>query len=175
MTTPQATETLDSASIFSLVQRALKENFALEQVVAHTGERILFAARDLFLKRRVALRVQLRHGTRERAWFERETELLASLDHPSIRPVYTAGNVGEFMYRASRWIEGESLAEATARGARPIPSIVSLARDLMSALDYAHTERVILRRILPSTVMLDRSGRSIITDLRFANRCLDVA
>lgn len=167
--------THDSAAVYKLVQQALKDSFQLENVVAHSGERVLFAARDLVLKRRVALRVQLELGTRERAWFIRETELLGSLDHPSIRPVYSAGQVGEFMYRASRWIEGESLMEATNRGPRPIGAIVQLARDLMSALDYAHTERIVLRRILPSTVMLDRSGRSIITDVRYANRCLDVA
>ncbi|HEY2824292.1 MAG TPA: serine/threonine-protein kinase [Gemmatimonadales bacterium] len=165
----------DSAAIFRLVQRALKESFALEQVVAHTGERVLFLARDLILKRRVALRVQLKHGTRERAWFERETELLASLDHPSVRPVFSAGHVGEWAYRVSKWIDGESLLDATARGPRPVPTVVQLARDLTSLLDFAHTERIILRRILPATVMLDRSGRSILTDLRYANRCLDVA
>ena len=70
-------ENLDSAALFAVVEDRFRGAFALERIVAHTGERILFAARDLVLKRLVALRVQLRQGTRERAWFERETELLS--------------------------------------------------------------------------------------------------
>jgi serine/threonine-protein kinase len=92
-----------------------------------------------------------------------------------LRPVFSAGQVGEWAYRASKWIDGESLLDATARGPRQLQAVVQLARDLTGALDYAHTERIVLRRILPATVMLDRSGRSIITDLRYSNRCLDVA
>jgi serine/threonine protein kinase len=101
--------------------------------------------------------------------------LLAALDHPAIRTVYSAGARGELAWRASKWIDGESLHDAVQRGPRPIPTVVQIARDLTAALEYAHAERVVLRRILPTTLMLDRADRAMITDLRFANFCLDVA
>jgi len=147
--------------------------FELEALVAESDERILYRVRDRALKRTVALRVQLRDGPM-RAWFQREGEVLAELDHPSIRHIYSAGERGGLAYRVGNWIDGESLAAAVARGPRPIPAVLSLSRDLLYALDHAHVRLVTLRRIVPTTLMLDSSGRAIITDLRFASRVLHV-
>jgi serine/threonine protein kinase len=161
--------------LFSVVidfQTVFGDLFVNEGLVAESPERALFMARDRLLKRRVALRVQLRQGP-GRDWFLRETEVLASLDHPSIRHVFSAGERGACLYRVGNWIEGESLAEAVARGPRPIPLILSMARDLLYALDHAHVRGVVMRRVRPTTLMLDSSARAVITDLRFANRVLD--
>ena len=136
---------------------------------------MLFLARDRVLKRRVALWIHYQPDAESRRWFERETELLASLDHPAIRTVYSAGVRDDFAWRAGKWIDGESLNDAVLRGPRPIPTVVQIARDLMAALEFAHAERVVLRRILPTTLMIDRADRAVITDLRYANFCLDVA
>src|SRR5260370_35017757 len=48
----------------------------------------------------------------------------------------------------------------------------ALVRDLLSAAEHAHARGVILRRILPTTLMLELSGRPVVTDLRYANWCL---
>ena len=154
--------------------RLFGELFELERVVDDSGERMLFLVRDRVLKRQVGLRVHLRPDTPERAWFLREAEVLAQLDHPSIRHVYSAGLREHIAYRVGNWIEGESLADAVRRGPRPIPMVLSLARDLMYAADHAHVRGVVMRRVLPTTLMLDTSGRAVVTDLRFANRVLDV-
>src|SRR5207245_1752962 len=68
--------------------------------------------------------------------------------------------------------DGESLAAAIRRGPRPIPAVMSLVRDLLGALEHAHARGIIMRRITPTTLMLDLAGRAIITDLRYANWCL---
>src|SRR5262245_61169798 len=102
----------------------------------------------------------------------RETETLAALDHPTIRHAYAAAEIGPFVYRTANWIEGESLADALRRGPRPIPQTMSLIRDLLSALEHAHARGVIMRRIVPSTLMINTSGQGVITDLRFSNWCL---
>jgi serine/threonine protein kinase len=163
-----------TVELFDLAARAFPGRLDVEQLVAASDERALFLCRDVVLKRRVALRIHLTAGTPGRRWFERETELLSGLDHPAIRTVYAAGYEGPLAWRTSKWIDGESLAEAVARGPRPIPTVVKIARDLTSALEYAHTERAVLRRIIPDTLMVDRSDRPVITDLRYANGCLDV-
>src|SRR5207249_3514695 len=72
-----------------------------------------------------------------RAWFLRETETLAALDHPAIRHVYAAGLVGSFAYRTANWVEGESLAVSLRRGPRAIPTAHALVRDLLGAADHA--------------------------------------
>jgi len=147
--------------------------FEQVQLVAESDERVLYCARDRLLKRLVSLRAHLLPVSPGRAWFLRETEVLAKLDHPSIRHVYSAGFTNGIAYRAGTWIDGESLAEACARGPRPIPLVLSIARDLLYALDYAHVRSVVMRRIHPTTLMLDTSNRVIITDLRYASQVLD--
>ena len=152
--------------------RALTPAFRLDQRVAATPERTVYQAWDRVLKRSVALHVHLVPESPGRAWFLRETETLAALDHPAIRHVYAAGLVGGFAYRTANWVEGESLAEALRRGPRAIPTAHTLVRDLLGAAEHAHARGVILRRIVPLTLMLDLTGRAVITDLRYANWCL---
>ena len=151
---------------------ALEPAFRLDQLVALSPERALYKAWDRRLKRAVALRLHLVPGSPGRDWFLRETETLAALDHPAIRHVYALGEVDPFAYRTANWIEGESLAEAIRRGTRPIPAAMSVVRDLLGALEHAHAHGIIMRRIAPTTLMLDLAGRAIITDLRYSNWCL---
>ena len=151
---------------------ALEPAFRLDQIVAATPERAVYHAWDRLLKRHVALHVHLWPDSDSRAWFLRETETLAALDHPAIRHVYAAGVAGTFAYRTANWVEGESLANALRRGPRPIPTAHVLVRDLLSAAEHAHAHGVILRRIVPTTLMLEVSGRAVITDLRYASWCL---
>ena len=150
---------------------ALEPTFRLDHLVALSRERALYHAWDLMLKRHVALRVHLIPDSPGRAWFLRETETLAALDHPAIRHVYSAALVGPYAYRTANWIEGESLADALRRGPRPVPTALALVRDLLSAAEHAHARGIIMRRITPSTLMLDLSGRGIVTDLRHSSWC----
>ena len=120
---------------------------------------MLFEAQDLMLKRRVSLRVNFYSDPATRAWFLREAEALGRLDHPAIRHVYDAGIIGELAYRVGNWIEGEGLQEALHRGPRPIPMVHTLARDILSALEHAHGHGIIVRRIVPASVLLSTAGR----------------
>ena len=161
-----------SAGLLDDALRALEPAFRLDNLVALSPERALYQAWDRVLKRHVAIRVHLTAGTPGRAWFMRETETLAALDHPAIRHAYAAGEIGSFAYRTANWIEGESLADALRRGARPIPQTMSMIRDLLSGLEHAHARGIIMRRVVPSTLMLNTSGAGVITDLRYSNWCL---
>ncbi len=165
------TQSLPPAQVPDGVVQAFEPAFRMD-LVAATPERAVYHAWDRLLKRPVALHVHLMADAPGRAWFLRETETLAALDHPTIRHVYAAGLVGSFAYRTANWVDGESLAEALRRGPRPLPTAHALVRDLLSAVEHAHARGVILRRIVPSTLMLEISGRAVITDLRYANWCL---
>ncbi|PYO73996.1 MAG: serine/threonine protein kinase [Gemmatimonadetes bacterium] len=159
------------AQLLEEVAAALEPAFRLA-LVAAAPERVVYQAWDRLLKRYVALHVHLELDSPSRAWFLRETETLAALDHPAIRHVYAAGISGRFAYRSANWVDGESLADALRRGPRPLPTALGLVRDLLSAAEHAHARGVILRRIVPTTLMLELSGRAVITDLRYANWCL---
>jgi serine/threonine-protein kinase len=172
---PKIDPGIDQAEIFELAEELFRGRFAIKQFIAASYSRVLFVARDLILNRPVALRVHTDPDSPGRRWFEQETELLAALDHPGIRTVYTAGPAGDWWFRTGKWIEGESLLDASQRGPRSLQEVIRLARDLISTLEYAHSRQIVLRRIVPATVMLDRAGKAVITDVRFANRVLAVA
>ena len=165
-------DTSPAPELVEQVVKALTPAFRMDRLVAVTPERLVYHAWDRVLKRSVALHAHLAADSPGRAWFLRETETLAALDHPAIRHVYAASELGSFAYRTATWVDGESLAEALRRGPRPIPTTHALVRDLLSAAEHAHARGVVLRRVVPTTLMLEVSGRAVVTDLRYSSWCL---
>ncbi len=159
----------DPVAAFERTRAALGARYRLERIAAANADRVLFEAQDETLKRRVSVRINFYRDHATRAWFLREAEALGQLDHPAIRHVYDAGVVGDLAYRIGNWIEGEGLEEAVRRGPRIIPAVFSLARDLLGALEHAHLHGVIVRRIVPASVLVNASGRGTITDLRYSS------
>ena len=156
-------------SIHERVASALGPRYRLDALIAANRERVLFAAYDTTLNRAVSLRVNFYTDEKVRRWFLREAEATAQLDHPALRHAYDANVAGEVAYRVGNWIEGESLLDAVQRGPRPIPTVHTLARDLLSACEHAHAHGIILRRIVPQAVLLNLAGRGVVTDLRFCS------
>ncbi len=159
-------------AIRARIEDALGPRFRLDQVAAVSTERVLFRAHDRLLKRQVSLRVNFDGGEALRRWFLKESEALARLDHPAVRHIYEAGVIGELAYRVGNWVEGESLAEAIQRGPRAVPTVHVLARDLLTALEHAHAHGIIVRRIVPGSLLLGSTGRGTVTDLRYCNLTL---
>ncbi|MGE3526938.1 MAG: serine/threonine-protein kinase [Gemmatimonadales bacterium] len=156
----------------TLIQRtdtALGHRYRIERMVAASRERVLFCAWDLLLKRWVSLRINFYSDESLRGWFLREAESLALLDHPAIRHVYDAGVVDDLAYRVGNWIDGEGLQEAVARSPRPLPAVHTMARDLLSALEHAHSRGVIVRRIVPASLLISPTDRGTVTDLRYCS------
>ncbi len=168
------TSTLPPLAYFDGTQAALGHRYELERLVAANRERVLFTAVDRLLRRRVSLRVNFYFGEPLRIWFLREAEALAQLDHPALRHVYDAGVVGGLAYRVGNWIDGENLAEAMLRGARPLPAVMALARDLLGGLEHIHSHGIIVRRVVPASLLVNLAGRGTITDLRFSSFVLPV-
>ncbi len=166
---------IDQVALFDEAAERFGDLFDVQRLVAASPVRALFVASDLVLKREVALRVHLAPESPTRSWFVCETELLAALDHPVLRTIFSAGRRADWAFRTAKWIEGESLRAATERGPRPIPSVLALARELSRMLEYLHSLQIVIRRLVPEAVMVETTGRNVVTDMRWANRCLDRA
>ena len=164
----------DPTELFQATEAVLGSRYRLERLVAVSTERVLFLARDLILTRQVSIRVNFYTTEALRAWFLREAEALARLDHPAIRHVYDVGASGDLAYRIGNWIEGEGLHEAVARGARPIPDVHNLARFLLNGLEHAHAHGIVVRRLVPPGLLVSPGGRGTLTDLRFCSHTLPV-
>jgi serine/threonine protein kinase len=133
----------------------------------------VYLAQDLQLNRRVAIKVVLpelvsEFGIAQRR-LKREARTAASLSHPNIIPVYAVREVNDLVFFVMKHIEGRTLSSAIKeRGALPVPTAVSIFRQLASGLEYAHRRGVIHRDIKPANIMLDCEGWAVLTDFGIA-------
>src|SRR5262249_20754235 len=117
----------------------------------------VYLASDLTLKRRVALKLlapELARDERFRDRFLRESELAASLDHPNIVPIYSAGEVDEQLYIAMRYVVGGDLQRVLRRvGALEPMRAIELLAQLANALDSAPARPLVHRNVKPSDAL----------------------
>ncbi|NDJ78563.1 MAG: serine/threonine protein kinase [Chloroflexi bacterium] len=120
----------------------------------------------------VALKVMSLLRTDEEVWrqrFVREAETLLHLHHPNILPVYDFGDDGDVLYLAMKLLAGHSLKEMLGKDrALPIEQVCHIARQIASALDYAHNRGIIHRDIKPSNILFDTEHRPYLADFGVA-------
>ena len=160
---------INATELWQQTEAILRGRYRLERLVAANVERVLFMGHDQLLSRRVSIRLNFYTTDAVRGWFLREAEALARLDHATIRHVYDVGVRNNVAFRIGNWIDGEGLHEAVARGPRPIPDVHNLARFLLSGLEHAHAWGVVVRRMVPSGLLVSPGGRGTLTDLRFSS------
>ena len=131
----------------------------------------VYRARDSRLKREVALKVLPGDlaGDRERlARFQREAEVLASLNHPHIAQIYGFEQVGEASALVMELVEGEDLSSRIARGLLPIEEALPLAQQIVDALEAAHEQGIIHRDLKPANIKVRADGTVKVLDFGLA-------
>src|SRR6266480_2815685 len=86
--------------------------YRIEELIGRGGMGVVYRAYDLRLKRTVALKLvapALARDERFRERFARESELVMSLEHPNVVPIYDAGDVDGRLYLAMRLVPGSDL------------------------------------------------------------------
>ena len=135
----------------------------------------VFLAEDVRLGRKVVLKVLPGElaGTVSLERFQREIQVAARLQHPHIVPLLDAGMAGDVPYYLMPYLEGESLRARLAReGELPLPEVVRLLREILDALDYAHSQGVVHRDIKPDNILLT-AHHAVVTDFGVAKAVLD--
>lgn len=123
------------------------------------------------VKRTVAIKVLPRNFTHDdtfMARFRREADLVASLEHPHIMPIYDYGEYDDMPYIVMRYIDGGSLHDRVRARTLSFEDIIRITRQIGGALDYAHQHNVLHRDVKPSNVMLDSQGNAYLTDFGLA-------
>lgn len=104
-------------------------SYEILSLVGAGGMGQVYLARDTRLGREVALKIlpeTLSRHPEKLARFEREARLLASLNHPNIATLHEVAEAGGVHFLAMELVEGETLAEKTARGPIPIQEALPL-------------------------------------------------
>ncbi len=135
----------------------------------------VYRARDTQLKRDVALKVLpavFAHDPERTARFQREAELLASLNHPNIAIIYgLIGSLAEADGQRALVMElvpGETLGARIKRGPRPLEEALKVARQIAEALEAAHERGVVHRDLKPGNVMITPDGLVKVLDFGLA-------
>jgi tetratricopeptide (TPR) repeat protein/tRNA A-37 threonylcarbamoyl transferase component Bud32/TolB-like protein len=151
------------------LQSALGGTYTIERELGGGGMSRVFAATDTALGRRVVIKMVPSDlaATVNVDRFKREIQLAASLQHPQIVPVLTAGEIDGVPYYTMPFVEGESLRERIGRGPVPLTEAINLLRDVARALAYAHERGVVHRDIKPDNVLIS-GGSAAVADFGIA-------
>jgi hypothetical protein len=147
---------------------AIFGGYRVESLVARGGMGVVYRALDISLQRPVALKLiapEFAEDERFRARFLLEPRLAASLDHPSVVPIYEAGEREGRLYLVMRWVEGTDLrrlleADGTLDPERAIATLIQVA----DALDATHRRGLVHRDVKPANILLDEDGHAYLTD-----------
>ncbi len=159
--------------LFLDFQSAVAGRYSIERELGRGGMGIVYLAREVRLDRPVALKLlppslSAKPGLRER--FLREARMAAKLSHPNIIPIHAVDEVGEYVFFAMAFVEGETLTDRVRRRGPLAPADATrLLREIAWALAYAHAQGVIHRDVKPDNIMLEQgTGRALVADFGIA-------
>jgi tRNA A-37 threonylcarbamoyl transferase component Bud32/streptogramin lyase len=151
--------------------------YRIEALLGRGGMSVVYRARHAALDRNAALKLlapELADDARFRERFLRESKLAASLDHPSIVPVYDAGEVEGQLYIAMRYVEGSDLKHLLREdGALEPKRALMLLGQLADALDFAHARGLVHRDVKPSNALLDMREHAYLADFGLTKSASD--
>ena len=133
----------------------------------------VYRARDTNLKREVAVKVLPEAFSQDPdrlARFQREAEVLATLNHPNIAAVYGLEKTDGVTAIVLELVEGQTLAEriASSRTGIPLDEALAIARQIADALEAAHEKGVIHRDLKPANIKITPDGKVKVLDFGLA-------
>jgi serine/threonine protein kinase/Tol biopolymer transport system component len=167
----------------SLTVGARLGSYEVLSAIGAGGMGEVYRARDTRLKRDVAIKVlpaDFATDPDRLARFQREAELLASLNHPNIAAVYGLeegpAEAGHYVRAiVLELIEGDTLAELIARGPLVLSAALAIARQVTEALEAAHEKGVIHRDLKPANIKVTPDGKVKVLDFGLAAVAQDPA
>src|ERR1700691_4793907 len=126
----------------------------------------VYRAKDTKLQREVALKVlpdSFASDPERMARFQREAEVLASLNHPNIAQIYGIAESENVRALVMELVPGETL-----KGPLPVETALNYAKQIADALEAAHERGVVHRDLKPANIMLTPEGVVKVLDFGLA-------
>ncbi len=142
----------------------LAGRYTIESELGQGGMALVFLANDIRHDRKVALKVLRPEIAAEigAERFLREIKMAAGLTHPHILPVYDSGQADGLLFYVMPNMAGRSLRERLERERQlPLDLAMRITREVASALDYAHRQRVIHRDIKPENILFHEDNAMV--------------
>jgi serine/threonine-protein kinase len=156
----------------SLIDTLFDGRYRIVRKLGSGGMADVYLAEDQELGRRVAIKIlDGRHANDDQfiERFRREAKNAAALNHPNIVSIYDRGEAEDTYYIAMEYLDGRTLKELiVGHGQAPVRVAVEYARQILSALRFAHRHGIVHRDIKPHNVLVDREGRVKVTDFGIA-------
>jgi Tol biopolymer transport system component len=131
----------------------------------------VYRATDTKLKRRVAIKIlppALAADHDRLTRFQREAEVLASLNHPNIAGIYGVEESGGATALVMELVEGEDLSAIIARGRIPVADAMPIAKQIADALEAAHEQGIVHRDLKPANIKVRPDGTVKVLDFGLA-------
>ena len=131
----------------------------------------VYRARDQKLKREVAIKVLPEAFARDaerKKRFEREAQVVASLNHPNIATLYGFEETDGRLFLVMELVQGETLEERLAHGSLRVDEALPIFEQIAEGLASAHAKGIIHRDLKPANIKIRRDGTVKILDFGLA-------
>ncbi|HEY6617380.1 MAG TPA: serine/threonine-protein kinase, partial [Vicinamibacterales bacterium] len=131
----------------------------------------VYRATDTKLKRQVAIKILPASVATDHdrlARFQREAEVLASMNHPNIAGIYGLEESGGVTALVMELVAGEDLSQRITRGPITVDEALPIARQIAEALEAAHEQGIVHRDLKPANIKVRSDGTAKVLDFGLA-------
>ncbi|MBW8011253.1 MAG: protein kinase [Chloroflexi bacterium] len=150
-----------------MIGSIINDRYRIDSELGQGGMGTVYRAHDSTLKRDVAVKLMFnaKIGTDGRARLLHEAQATAKLNHPNIVTVHDAGEIEDSPYIVMELIEGQTLHE---NHPNDLQEIITIIKQVCTALEHAHTNGIIHRDLKPENVILESDGTAKLMDFGLA-------